>query len=508
MVLRHSIGASGVVLAAGVFCAVPPVGAQCLDERLSEPQGMEIDRFGYSVASDGDFVLVGVRPDSATQGGARVFRREAGEWIAEPVLATEPRALAGFSVALEGNWAVVGAPGDDSVAIFERRMPGGEPAWVEVDVLSSNESFSTFGDSVAIDGNFIAIGDTGRLGELSRLTGVVEIYKWDGFDWLHEKTIEPTGLPDSAGFGAAVALEGGRLVVGAPHAALFTDAGLVRVYQRRVDIFGNVNWFERAEIQPPDAEVSDLFGWDVAYDGSFLAIGAPLQHSPLADAGAVYAYRRDGSSWLLEKKVVPDDLSGNDWFGLSLAIQGEASPFLTVKLLAGAPGQGGDQGAAYLLNRVELIGQEPDYVAQPTIQNPDAQAGRFGSAVALDRMQQRFVVGAPDALNESGVRAGAAHVYSTSNTDTDGDGVPDPCDLCPGEDDTIDTNANGVPDGCECIGDANGDAEVNFSDITSVLDHWLADYTPGTGPGDADGDGVVNFGDITAVLMYWLTLCG
>jgi probable HAF family extracellular repeat protein len=58
-----------------------------------------------------------------------------------------------------------------------------------------------------------------------------------------------------------------------------------------------------------------------------------------------------------------------------------------------------------------------------------------------------------------------------------------------------------------CAGDANGDGQVNFADITDVLGNWLNDYTPGTGPGDTNGDGLVNFADITAVLGNWLSVC-
>jgi len=35
------------------------------------------------------------------------------------------------------------------------------------------------------------------------------------------------------------------------------------------------------------------------------------------------------------------------------------------------------------------------------------------------------------------------------NADDDGDGVPDGCDVCPGGDDTVDTNENGIPDDCD-----------------------------------------------------------
>lgn len=54
-----------------------------------------------------------------------------------------------------------------------------------------------------------------------------------------------------------------------------------------------------------------------------------------------------------------------------------------------------------------------------------------------------------------------------------------------------------------CLGDANGDRAVNFTDISSVLANW-----GGTGPaGDASRDGAVNFLDISTVLSNWGTVC-
>ncbi|MCH7913529.1 MAG: hypothetical protein IH856_10910, partial [Deltaproteobacteria bacterium] len=37
----------------------------------------------------------------------------------------------------------------------------------------------------------------------------------------------------------------------------------------------------------------------------------------------------------------------------------------------------------------------------------------------------------------------------SGSADSDGDGVPDECDLCPGEDDNVDVNGNGIPDACD-----------------------------------------------------------
>jgi hypothetical protein len=59
-----------------------------------------------------------------------------------------------------------------------------------------------------------------------------------------------------------------------------------------------------------------------------------------------------------------------------------------------------------------------------------------------------------------------------------------------------------------CQGNANGDGEVSFADITSVLANFGNGYTPGSaGAGDANNDGIVNFTDITTVLANFGTSC-
>jgi hypothetical protein len=57
-----------------------------------------------------------------------------------------------------------------------------------------------------------------------------------------------------------------------------------------------------------------------------------------------------------------------------------------------------------------------------------------------------------------------------------------------------------------CTGDADGDRDVDFSDITAVLGNF--GLTPGAfGPGDADGNGTVEFADITTVLANFGIPC-
>ncbi|MBL8745086.1 MAG: hypothetical protein JNK58_01880, partial [Phycisphaerae bacterium] len=64
-----------------------------------------------------------------------------------------------------------------------------------------------------------------------------------------------------------------------------------------------------------------------------------------------------------------------------------------------------------------------------------------------------------------------------------------------------------VPVRTPCIGDADGDRDIDFADITAVLASFTSAYiTPG-GPGDADKDGDVDFADITSALTNFNTTC-
>ncbi|MDX2115878.1 MAG: hypothetical protein SFZ24_09725 [Planctomycetota bacterium] len=59
-----------------------------------------------------------------------------------------------------------------------------------------------------------------------------------------------------------------------------------------------------------------------------------------------------------------------------------------------------------------------------------------------------------------------------------------------------------------CMGDADGDFDRDFADISEILGRFGATYVPGSaGRGDADNDGDVDFGDVTATLGAWQVPC-
>jgi hypothetical protein len=76
-----------------------------------------------------------------------------------------------------------------------------------------------------------------------------------------------------------------------------------------------------------------------------------------------------------------------------------------------------------------------------------------------------------------------------------------------------DTNGNGVPDSCElltCPADISpqgGNNAVDIGDLLIVINSWDSTGAPGTIPGDIfpmnGGDGIVNIDDLLLVIQTW-----
>ncbi|HEV8682428.1 MAG TPA: FG-GAP repeat protein [Actinomycetota bacterium] len=104
---------AGLVAATGA-----PVAAVLGEEqKVTASDGASLDEFGASVAVSGDTVLVGVPGDDDGKGSAYVYSRAGGTGTEEQkLLASDGASLDefGFSVAVSGGTALVGAPFDDN----------------------------------------------------------------------------------------------------------------------------------------------------------------------------------------------------------------------------------------------------------------------------------------------------------------------------------------------------------------------------------------------------------
>ncbi|MCH8252294.1 MAG: FG-GAP repeat protein, partial [Planctomycetes bacterium] len=97
---------------------VAPLFGQCLPTKLVPQDAAPGDRFGTSVAADGTFAIIGAPgtvKNGASIGAAYVFHVDDGSWFEQAKLVPDgagPSAMFGQSVAMSAGVAVVGAPGD------------------------------------------------------------------------------------------------------------------------------------------------------------------------------------------------------------------------------------------------------------------------------------------------------------------------------------------------------------------------------------------------------------
>jgi virulence-associated protein VapD len=146
-------------------------------KKLTASDGVELDFFGRSVATNGNMAIVGAPQDdigsNSNQGSVYIFERNQGEpnnWgEVKKLTASDGAALDGFgeSVAIHGDMAIVGATGDaigdnpqGSAYIFERNQ-GGQNNWGEVKKLTASDDVSSLGGSVAIHGDTAIVAALG-----------------------------------------------------------------------------------------------------------------------------------------------------------------------------------------------------------------------------------------------------------------------------------------------------------------------------------------------------------
>jgi len=193
--------------------------------RLNASDGAEVDEFGAAVAISGDYVIVGARGDDdkgRTSGSAYIFKRNATSWAQQAKLTASDGADAdhfGISVGIAGDYAIIGADGNDdkgdysgSVYIFKRDGT----SWSLQTKLkaSAGERSDDFGFSVAIDGDYAIIGSP--LDDIGNnfSQGAAYIFKLHGTNWEQQAKLTASDGGEFNYFGIQVAIAGDYAVIG------------------------------------------------------------------------------------------------------------------------------------------------------------------------------------------------------------------------------------------------------------------------------------------------------
>ena len=212
-----------VVLTVSLFSSII-VYSQISEYKILPADGSNNDAFGNSVSISGDYAIVGAPGDdenSHFSGSAYIFRRDGETWIEEQkLLATDITRgdQFGYSVSISGYNAIVGAARDDDnglnsgSAYFFRRD---STSWVEEKkiIASDGAEGDLFGSSVSISEDFAIIGAQRNDG----YTGAAYIFKKSEANWAEIQKLTASDGASFDIFGHSVSISGDNVIVGAPY---------------------------------------------------------------------------------------------------------------------------------------------------------------------------------------------------------------------------------------------------------------------------------------------------
>jgi choice-of-anchor B domain-containing protein len=228
-----------------------------------------------------------------------------------------------------------------------------------------------FGGAIAIAGNDVLVGEA----QNQMRSGLVYVYRRGQNGWTELAKVAASDKFDGDGFGASLDVSGSSMIVGAIRQN--DGKGTAYVFTRNAQ---SGAFTETAKLTATDAAEGDQFGAAVAIEGDVAFVAAPGQTQ---QAGAVYAFRRQGNSWSQVAKLTGSATNGA-LFGVSLATDGE-------RLFVGMPGF--NQNTGQVVQFENRNGQWTE-AAKLSIAGA-ARNDRFGMSLSLRAGE--LLVGSPGA---------------------------------------------------------------------------------------------------------------
>ena len=376
-----------------------------LQQEATASDGTANDLFGFSVALDGTTAMIGAVTNYAP-GAVYVFNESGGAWAQTQMLTASDGAVLddfGWSIAVSGTTAVIGAHGTNEYqgAAYVFTESGG--VWTQTQKLTASDGAvgDAFGSSVAFDGSTALIGAYDAPIGGNQFQGAAYVFTESGGVWSQAQKLTASDGAAQDYFGTSVALHGTTALVGADGADIGSNGNQGAAY---VFTESGGTWTQTQKLTASDGAGADYFGTSVALDGSTALIGAPdATIGGNAYAGAAYIFSESGGVWTQTQKLTASDAAMLSEFGWSAAIAGSYA-------LIGAWGTGsGQPGAAYVF--IESGGAWTQ--AQELAASDGAGDNYFGHSVALAGFTA--LVGAYGTAVNGNYNQGAAYLYGDAN---------------------------------------------------------------------------------------------
>ena len=304
-------------------------------------------------------------------------------------------------------------------AIFDDLLLGGTNAgsartftcdgqnWVNDELLTSPDAFPSqrFGVDVAIDGDWAIVGagevDADCPSDPNCDTGIAYVFNNEnGTDWVFDQQLLPSDGSPQDQFASRVDISSGRVIVAASDDdnANGVRAGAAYTY-RQITFLGNLVWISAEKLTASNGDEFDQFGSDVAISGEWAIVGADHDEG----GGAAYVFHETSASeWTEVDELGPQ--GSDSWFGIAVDIDEDIA-------IVGSPSiNGTTQGAVYVYERIDDVWYHTE-----TLRASDGAVGdNFGESVAVDAGV--LIAGSPGAIAIIGAGGanngqGAAYVF-------------------------------------------------------------------------------------------------
>ncbi|PHS64797.1 MAG: hypothetical protein COB12_07725 [Flavobacterium sp.] len=435
------------------------------------------DRFGKSVSISGNYAIVGAGGNDTDENGnfpkkntgsAYIFERENSNspWIFKQKLVAPDRDVDdgfGSSVAISGNYAIIGAAEEDhhdinsntfldaagSAYIFERKTVAPYNWEFKQKIVASNRvEKNRFGGGVSISGNYIIVGaawDGPRGVTYGWGAGSAYIFERCVGIWYFSQKLQASDRTAGDLFGT-VSISGNHAIVGAFRededengSSTINDAGSAYIFERdpSAALCNSNAWKQKQKIVASDREDGDRFGYSVAISGDYVIVGAYTEDddefgsNPLNFAGSAYIFERTSRGfkpWKQTKKIVPSDRAEEVNFGQSVAIEGNYGLVGANRHDAGTGVSSNNTGAAYFLERDSSPNGTSNawsLYSPKIVSNDLAKYDNFGISVAVSGCSTligaRFE-GEDVNLGNTIYRAGSAYFFKCKEPEK-----PEPC---------------------------------------------------------------------------------
>ncbi|GEM_PF-4514943 len=328
------------------------------------------DNYGYNVSISGSYAVVGApfqdldvagANSMSNAGAAYILLQTNGVWAQVQKIVSSDRAINdnfGYRVAIDGNYIVIGAWAEDEDANGANTLGNAGSAyvfknnsgtWSQIKkiVNSDRRTADNFGVAVSISGDYVVVGshlqDYNAVNTTSVISGgAVYIYQNNSDTWTQMQKIVPVDRSWQDYFGLSVSIDGDYIVVGArqegtePYLTSKTlpyygaDSVTKITNQGAAYIFKNISgiWTEMQKLVAPIRNTTDLFGYVVSIDNDIVSISSPQEDedaselNTLTDAGAVYVFQNYSDTWRFTQKIVASDRATTDLFGRDVCVSG------------------------------------------------------------------------------------------------------------------------------------------------------------------------------------------